>query len=111
MSEFYPDALIAPVRVPIADIAENMGLNIIQGKCITDDFSIFGEICFSAGQVQVYDLFKSHQQSIDVKRGTILIDALTFWERNIGCVNNTIAHEVYHWYKHRMVKQIVLQKN
>lgn len=114
LSEFYPDALITPVRVPIADIAENMGLSIIQGKCITDDFSIFGEICFSAGQVQVFDLFKCHPQSIAVKRGTILIDALTFWERNIGCVNNTIAHEVYHWYKHRMyaaIKHILRKEN
>lgn len=114
LSEYYPEALISPVRVPIADIAEKMGLNVIQGKCITDDFSIFGEICFSAGQVQVYDLFKCHQQSVDVRRGTILIDAYTFWERNLGCVNNTIAHEVYHWHKHRMyaaIKHILRKEN
>ena len=83
-----------------------MGLTIIQGKCITDDFSVFGQICFSAGQVQVYDLFKCHQYPIDVQRGTILIDAYTFWERNLGCVNNTIAHEAYHWHKHRMYAAI-----
>ena len=114
LSEYYPEALVTPCCVPIADIAKNMGLSVIQGKCITDDFSIFGEICFSAGQVQVYDLFKTHQHSIDVKRGTILIDAFTFWERNLGCVNNTIAHEVYHWHKHRMyaaIKHILRKEN
>lgn len=49
LSEYYPEALVAPCCVPIADIAKNMGLSVIQGKCITDDFSIFGEICFSSG--------------------------------------------------------------
>lgn len=114
LSEYYPKALEAPTRVPIAEIAEGMGLSVIQGKCITDDFSVFGEICFSDGQVQVYDLFKCNQQSIDVKRGTILIDAYTFWERNLGCVNNTLAHEVYHWHKHRMyaaIKHILRKEN
>lgn len=68
LSEYYPDALSTPMRLPIDEIAEKMGLTIIQGKCITDDFSVFGQICFSAGQVQVYDLFKCHQYPIDVQR-------------------------------------------
>ena len=31
----------------------------------------------------------------------MLIDPDTLFERNIGCLNNTIAHECVHWYKHR----------
>ncbi len=92
--------------VPISAIAESMGLTIIQGRCLTDDFSIFGEICFSAGNVELLDLFKCSKSTVEVSRGTILIDAYTFWERNLGCVNNTIAHEVFHWYKHRMYAAI-----
>lgn len=42
----------------------------------------------------------------EVPRGTILIDAYTYWQRNSGCVNNTIAHEVYHWYRHRLYAAI-----
>ena len=57
-------------------------------------------------QPTVYDLFKISNKTIDVRRGTILVDVYTFWQRNLGCVKNTIAHEVYHWYKHRMYAAI-----
>lgn len=110
LSQFFPEALEKPTPVPIADIAEKMGLRIIQGYRITDDFSVFGEICFSDGQIAAYDLFKSKKYMLDVHRGTILIDAYTFWERNLGCIKNTIAHEVFHWYRHRIyaaIKQIL----
>lgn len=106
LEQFYPQALITPMAVPIAEIATTMGLEIFQGYRISDDFSVFGQICFSSGEVEVYDLFKCHKSTLSVRRGTILIDACTFWERNLGCVNNTIAHEVYHWYKHRMYAAI-----
>ena len=106
LKQYCPEALERPMCVPISAIAESMGLTIIQGRCLTDDFSIFGEICFSAGNVELLDLFKCSKSTVEVSRGTILIDAYTFWERNLGCVNNTIAHEVFHWYKHRMYAAI-----
>ncbi|MDO4649010.1 MAG: ImmA/IrrE family metallo-endopeptidase [Eubacteriales bacterium] len=114
LEKYYPDALEKPMPVPIEDIAVKMGLEIIQGNRITDDFSVFGEIYFSSGKANVYDLFKISEKTVDVRRGTILVDAYTFWERNLGCVNNTIAHEVYHWYKHRMyaaIKHILYGKD
>lgn len=104
--ENYPEALEKPMPVPIESIAEKLGLKIIQGNRITNDFSIFGEISFSDGKAKVYDLFSSEETEIDLHRGTILIDVNTFWERNLGCVKNTIAHEVYHWYRHRMYAAI-----
>lgn len=113
LTKFYPEALEQPMPIPISEIAENMGLQIIQGYRISDDFSIFGEIFFSEGIVPVQDLFKSQTKQLKVSRGTILIDTYTFWERNLGCVKNTIAHEVFHWYKHRMyaaIKQILHNK-
>lgn len=106
LARYYPEALEKPTPVPIDTIAEDMGLEIIQGHRITDDFSVFGQICFSDRTADVFDIFKCNKSTIDVKRGTILIDAYTFWERNLGCVNNTIAHEAFHWYKHRMYASI-----
>lgn len=103
LSKYCADALVTPTPVPIAKIAEeDLHLHLVHGKCITQDFSIFGEICFSGGTVDVYDFDRKNYSAIDVQRGTIIIDAYTFWERNIGCVNNTIAHEVFHWYAHRL---------
>ena len=106
LEKYCPEALEKPMAVPIEEIAEAMQLHIIQGYRISADFSIFGEIFFADGQEEVSDLFKVSKTSLEVSRGTILIDAYTFWERNLGCVKNTIAHEVYHWYKHRMYAAI-----
>lgn len=111
LEKYYPQALSEPIPVPIEQIAtEKLHLNVLQGHRISDDFSIFGQICFSKGKVLVRDIFKCSETEMDVDRGTILIDAYTFWERNKGCVNNTLAHEVYHWYRHRLyatIKQIL----
>ena len=41
------------MAVPIADIAKGMGLEIIQGNRITDDFSVFVEIYFNAGKATI----------------------------------------------------------
>lgn len=107
LEKYCPEALEEPMRVPIEDIAkEKLGLNVIQGYRITDDFTIFGQICFSPGTVKIYDLFKTSEKEQEVPRGTILIDAYTYWQRNSGCVNNTIAHEVYHWHRHRLYAAI-----
>ena len=107
MEKYYPEALAEPMRVPIEDIAkEKLHLNIVQGYRTTDDFSIFGQICFSPGKVKIYDLFKTSEKEEEVPRGTILIDAYTYWQRNSGYVNNPIAHEVYHWHRHRLYAAI-----
>lgn len=107
LEKYYPEALEEPLRVPIEDIAkEKLGLKVIRGYRITDDFTIFGQICFSPGTVKIYDLFKTSEKEQEVPRGTILIDAYTYWQRNSGCVNNTIAHEVYHWHRHRLYAAI-----
>ena len=103
----FTKALEEPCAVPILDLAKNeFGLNVIQGKCITQDFSVFGQICFAGGEIELYDPFETGKQKAEVPRGTIVIDAMTFFDRNIGCVNNTLAHEVYHWYRHRLYAAI-----
>ena len=62
--------------------------------------------CFSPRTVKVYNLFKTSEKELEIPRGTILIDAYTYWQRNSGCVNNTIANEVYHWHRHRLYAAI-----
>lgn len=105
--KYFPAALEKPTRVPIEKIAtDDLHLTVLQGHRITDDFSIFGQICFSKGTVLVRDIFKCSENEMEVSRGTILIDAYTYWARNLGCANNTLAHEVYHWYRHRLYASI-----
>ena len=107
LDRYYPEALREPMAVPIEEIAKTqLGLTVLKGHRLTHDFSIFGQICFADTEVTVFDLFDIGEETITAKRGTIFVDAYTFWERNLGCVNNTIAHEVFHWYRHRLYASI-----
>ena len=111
LEKYCAKALETPMPVPIEKIAtEDLHLTVLQGHRITDDFSVLGQICFSKGTVVVQDIFRCSEQEMEVSRGTILIDAYTYMDRNIGAVNNTLAHEVYHWHRHRLyaaIKQIL----
>ena len=111
LEKYCPEALADPMPVPIEKIAtENLKLTVLQGHRISGDFSVLGQICFSKGKVMVQDIFQCSEEEVEVSRGTILIDAYTYMDRNIGAVNNTLAHEVYHWHRHRLyaaIKQIL----
>jgi uncharacterized protein YpiB (UPF0302 family) len=102
LERYYPQALVEPMSVPIEEILkQGMGLTLLNGTRISKDFSIFGQICFSKGKVDVYDALWDKFDT-DVERGTVLIDVATFWRCNTGCLRNTIAHEAYHWHRHRL---------
>ena len=102
LTEYCPEALVKPLTVPIVDIAKKkMGLKIIAEYRLSEDFSIYGQICFTSGLIPIYDRDEDEYRDIKVRRGTILIDPDTLRERNTGCLHNTVAHECVHWYKHR----------
>ncbi len=103
LTKYCPEALEKPMPVPIIDIAKKkMGLRIVPDFRLSEDFSVYGQMCFTSGIVPVYIKEEEEYIDIKVKRGTMLIDPDTLFERNIGCLNNTVAHECVHWYKHRM---------
>lgn len=102
LTEYCPEALLRPMAVPIIEIAKKkMGLKIIAEYRLSEDFSIYGQICFTSGLIPIYDRDEDEFRDIKVRRGTILIDPDTLRERNIGCLHNTVAHECVHWYKHK----------
>lgn len=102
LEKYCPEALEKPMSVPIMEIARRkMGLKIVPDFRLSEDFSVYGQICFTSGKAQVYFKETDEYRDILVKRGTMLIDPDTLLERNIGCLNNTIAHECVHWFKHR----------
>ena len=101
LEKYCPEALRIPMAVPIMEIArKKMGLRIIDRFRLTEDFSVYGMICFNSGLVPIYDKDEDEYRDIKVRRGTILIDADTLTKRNVGCLHNTVAHECVHWYKH-----------
>ena len=101
LQDLYPTALYYPINVPVVQIAAEMGVTIISHLLLSEDFSIYGIMCFSDGEVDVFDETTGYYTSLQVKAGTMLIDPRTKFDRNIGCFNNTVAHELFHWYRHR----------
>ena len=101
LRELYPIALQMPIAVPVAQIAAEIGLTMIAHEYLTEDFSIYGQMCFSDGVTDIYREESCEYVALEVKAGTMLIDPRTKWERNTGCFNNTVAHELFHWYRHR----------
>jgi hypothetical protein len=98
---YCPEALETVTEVPIRKIAtEKLGLHIIECH-LTEDFSVYAEMCFTSGKAEIYDPENEEYREISVHWGTMIIDPDTLAKRNIGCLNNTIAHECYHWWKHR----------
>ena len=101
LEQFYPDALKDPMPVPIEEIAQaSLGLNI-QYICLSEEMDIYGMTIFTDGGVEIYDPEEGLYSTKIFKAKTVLIDPEVVKKTNIGCRNNTIAHECVHWYKHR----------
>lgn len=101
LTEYYPDALKSPMPVPIEDIARD-GLNLdVKYLCITEEMDVYGMTIFSDGIVEIYNMDEGLYEAREFKARTVLIDPEAVKKTNIGCRNNTLAHECVHWYKHR----------
>jgi hypothetical protein len=99
--KYYPEALETPMAVPILEIArKKMGLRIVE-RHLSEDFKILGQMCFTNGVEDIYDKETEEFRAVKVRYGTMIIDPDTIIKRNEGCKNNTVAHECYHWHKHR----------
>ena len=112
LKQYCPEALERPMPVPIRIIAQKkLGLRIIE-RHLSEDLSSYGQMCFTSGLTEIYDPQNDEYKEIKVRWGTMIIDPDTLAKRNIGCLNNTIAHEIVHWWKHRdyHILQAVLDK-
>lgn len=102
LEEYYPEALYNPQPVPILDIARNkIGLDV-QFVCLSEELDLYGMTIFDDGMVEFYVPEEGIYETKVFKKKTVLIDPEAVKKTNIGCQNNTIAHECVHWYKHRM---------
>lgn len=93
------DAIENPRRIPIREIAEKrMSLDIVATEYLSPDDSTQGAIAFSRGTIEVYDWSLNEFTGYEVSGPTIFVDADII---NAGRINNTLAHECYHWWRHR----------
>lgn len=102
LERYFPGAISKPQRVPILEVARNdVGLDV-QFVCLSEESDIYGITIFEDGNVEIYDPEECLYDTKFFKRKTVLIDPEAVKKTNIGCRNNTIAHECVHWFKHRM---------
>ena len=98
LEKYYPKALKEAVPVPIRQIAENMGLTIIEKELFSDGVDAFGILFLEDGNIQD----KNKNIAIrNAKRGMMFIDSRHYYEQTPGNVNGMIAHECFHWYRHQ----------
>ena len=102
LETYYPQTLSSPQPVPILDIAKNELKLDVQFICLSEELDIYGMTIFDDGLVEVYDPDEGLYDEKKYSRKTVLIDPEAVKKTNVGCLNNTIAHECVHWYKHRM---------
>ena len=99
LRRYCKDVLDSPQATPIRDIAQKqMNLDIVDTERLSPDDNIQGAIAFKAGIIEVYDWSSEEYIGYEVTQPTIFLDSDIL---NPGRANNTLAHECYHWYKHR----------
>lgn len=93
------DAIDTPRPIPIRDIATRlMSLDIVDTEYLSFDGSVQGAIAFTRGIIEVYDWSTEQNIGYEVSHPTIFVDADVL---NLGRANNTLAHECFHWWRHR----------
>lgn len=103
LRQYCPEALAVPCAVPIREIAEGkMGLHVFTEYKLAEAEEALGLTVFRTKRLAVTDEDTAEHTSIAFPRGSIVIDADTVWNRGYGSFNYTLAHEVYHWYAHRV---------
>jgi hypothetical protein len=100
LESYYPDALKEPMALPVREVAARMGLAIREAS-LSQYLTVFGMMVFGDSPVLCFDHDAQSYKEMDVKRGTILVDPDVFFLRNLGCWNNTVIHECFHWHRHR----------
>ena len=98
LERYYPKALKEAVPVPIRQIAENMGVTIIEKELFSDGLDTFGILFLEDGNIQEK---KKDMIIRNAKRGMMFIDSRHYHEQTHGTVNEIIAHECFHWYRHQ----------
>jgi hypothetical protein len=107
LRRFYPEALRAPIPLPVEAVAGRMGLKA-QSACLSKSHTIFGAMCFDTCSTKLYDEDTDTYISVTISEKTIIYDPGVFFMRSLGSVRNTVIHECVHWDKHK--KAFDLQK-
>lgn len=105
LNKYFPKALSEAVAVPIKSIAEDMGLRVLEVVELDKDVGASGITTFDDSDIPVN--IDNNLGFIELPGNTILINADIDDEIDICEKNYIIAHELYHWYKHKPFFSVV----
>lgn len=97
LEKYYRKALKTPMPINMEELLENMCLEMRYAP-LPDN--IFGMTYFDDADVDVCDVLQKNIHQEHIEAGTILINPMIFFMRNVGSRNNTIVHECVHWDRH-----------
>jgi hypothetical protein len=95
LGEHCPFVFDFPSATPIEEVAEDDGREFLQYRRLSPNLDFFAAYCYSDQEFNIYDNC-GQAMPIKVAAGTILIDPAAFWDRNIGNIRFSIAHELVH---------------
>lgn len=100
LREFYPEALQKPMALDPYVLAERMGLTIMEQR-IDREMRVYGQIYFQKAVAEFYDDEEDKTTRRIVPRGTIVVDGMANFHRDMESDHSTIVHECVHWRYHR----------
>lgn len=93
----------SPRPTPIERLIEEIYKLDIEYKYLTNNGRILGKTIFDDGYTPYYDAEKRRYDLLQVKKGTMLIDATLLAPEKKGRLRFTEAHELAHWILHQEV--------
>lgn len=103
LRRYCPGALHTVSPVPLRQIAEDkMGLQVYTGYRLLKNRNTLGMTVFQTTRLTVENEDTGETFMRRFPRGSILVDSDTMWNRGFGCFSFTLAHEMCHWFTHRV---------
>ena len=98
INSYDPSLLHTPSYIPVETIMEKAYGLTLEFQYIRKNGRILGETVFEDAQIPIYDRMSGEgYKLIDVKAGTVIIDASLTNQRSTGRFRYTCAHELAHW--------------
>lgn len=94
----YKETITVPQKVPIGEIVKRMSISVRADQYLYGGDNVCGEIVFFNGTINVREKDSFRKKELYVDEPTIFISPSI---NNVGRKRHTLAHECYHFWKHR----------
>lgn len=100
LSEHCPQALKAPMAIPVDQLIEQNGLRIQKAR-LSASSDVFACCVLIDGEVSIYDHATGDYTPRFYPAGTVVVDPQSEWSMGENARRNLLMHEILHWEKDR----------